>query len=240
MPRNPRALRYLARMKVTYYGHACFAVGTAGKTLLFDPFIKPNGLADSIDVDAVPADYILLSHGHEDHVADAVRIAARTGATVIANFEVANWIGAQGIAMVHAMNHGGSFAFDFGRVKYVNAIHTSSLPDGSYGGQPGGFVVTTKDDGSFYFAGDTALTFDMKLIAEEFKLRFSVLPIGDNFTMGAADAAKAAGFVGCEEVIGVHYDTFPPIRIDHEAAKAEFSRAGKRLHLLKIGETRDF
>jgi L-ascorbate metabolism protein UlaG (beta-lactamase superfamily) len=227
-------------MKFTYYGHSCFAVETGGATLLFDPFITPNELAKSIDVDAIPADFILLSHGHFDHVADAVQIAKRTGATVIANFEVATWIGKQGVAAVHGMNHGGSFAFDFGRVKYVNAIHSSSLPDGSYGGQPGGFVVKTKSEGNFYFAGDTALTFDMKLIAEEFQLRFAVLPIGDNFTMGAADAARAAAFVGCDEIVGVHYDTFPPIRIDHLAAKAIFSAAGKRLHLLEIGASHDF
>jgi L-ascorbate metabolism protein UlaG (beta-lactamase superfamily) len=223
-------------MKFTYYGHSCFGVEAAGKTLLFDPFITPNALAKAIDVDAVPADFILLTHGHADHVADAVRIAQRTGAMVIANFEVANWIGAQGVTNVTPMNHGGSCAFAFGRAKYVNAIHTSSLPDGSYGGQPGGFVVTT-DEGSFYVAGDTALTMDMKLIAEEFTLRFAALPIGDHFTMGAADAAKAAGFVGCDEIVGVHYDTFPPIRIDHDAARETFRRAGRRLHLPAIGET---
>ena len=227
-------------MKFTYYGHACFAVETDGATLLFDPFITPNELAKEIDVDAIAADFILLTHGHVDHVADAVRIAGRTGATVIANFEVATWIGKQGIAAVHAMNIGGSSAFDFGRVKYVNAIHSSSLPDGSHGGQPGGFVVETKSAGSFYAAGDTALTLDMKLIAEEFQLRFAALPIGDNFTMGAADAARAAGFIGCDEIVGIHYDTFPPIRIDHAAAKAVFAAAGRRLHLLKIGESHDF
>jgi L-ascorbate metabolism protein UlaG (beta-lactamase superfamily) len=226
-------------MKLTYFGHSCFAVETGGKTLLFDPFITPNELAKSVDVDAIAADYILLSHGHLDHVTDAVRIARRTGATVIANFEVSEWIGKQGINAVVAMNPGGSHAFEFGRVKYVNAVHSSSLPDGSYGGQPGGFVVETKD-GSFYFAGDTALTYDMKLIAEEFALRFAVLPVGDNFTMGAADAAKAAGFVGCDEAVGVHFDTWPPIKIDHAAAKAEFARAGKLLHLLEIGGSRDF
>jgi L-ascorbate metabolism protein UlaG (beta-lactamase superfamily) len=227
-------------MKLTYFGHACFAVEIAGTTLLFDPFITPNELAKSVDVDAVPADFILLTHGHADHVADAVRIAQRTGATVIANFEVANWIGAQGVTKVHAMNHGGGFNFDFGRVKYVNAVHTSSLPDGSYGGQPGGFVVETRAGESFYVAGDTALTMDMKLIAEEFTLRFAALPIGDNFTMGAADAAKAAGFVGVNDIVGVHYDTFPPIRIDHAAAVETFATAGKKLHLLEIGETREF
>jgi L-ascorbate metabolism protein UlaG (beta-lactamase superfamily) len=226
-------------MKVTYYGHSCFAVETAGKTLLFDPFITPNELAKSIDVNAIAADYILLSHGHFDHVTDAARIAKRTGATVIANYEVSEWIGKQGVTAVVAMNPGGNHTFEFGRVKYVNAVHSSSLPDGSYGGQPGGFVVETAD-GSFYFAGDTALTYDMKLIAEEFGLRFAVLPVGDNFTMGAADAARAAEFVGCDEAIGVHYDTWPPIQIDHEAAKATFKTAGKTLHLLKIGETIDF
>jgi len=226
-------------MKFTYYGHACFAVETAGKTLLFDPFITPNELAKSVDVDAVPADFILLSHGHFDHVTDAVRIAQRTGATVIANFEVAQWIGNQGVTAVQAMNPGGSRAFDFGRVKSVNAIHSSSLPDGSYGGQPGGFVVETAD-GAFYYSGDTALTMDMKLIAEEFRLRFAILPVGDNFTMDAADAAKAAGFIDCGEIIGVHFDTWPPIVIDHEAAKAEFSKVGKRLRLPKIGESLDF
>jgi L-ascorbate metabolism protein UlaG (beta-lactamase superfamily) len=227
-------------MKFTYYGHSCFAVETAGKTLLFDPFITPNDLATSIDVDSIPADFILLSHGHFDHVTDAVRIARRTGATVIAGFEVATWIGNQGITAVHPMNPGGRFVFEFGSVKLVNAIHSSSLPDGSYGGQPGGFVVTTNDGDSFYYAGDTALTLDMKLIADEFDLRFAVLPIGDNFTMGAADAAKAADFVGCDEVVGVHYDTFPPIKIDREQAKATFSTAGKQLHLLEIGASIDF
>jgi L-ascorbate metabolism protein UlaG (beta-lactamase superfamily) len=226
-------------MKFTYYGHACFAVETGGKTLLFDPFITPNDLAKSIDVDSIPADYIFLSHGHFDHVTDAVRIALRTGATVVAGFEVSQWIGNQGVTAVHGMNPGGAHTFDFGRVKLVNAIHSSSLPDGSYGGQPGGFVVET-NDGAFYYSGDSALTLDMKLIAEEFALRFAVLPVGDNFTMGASDAARAAGFVGCDDVVGVHYDTWPPIQIDHAAAKAVFTKAGRRLHLLEIGASHDF
>lgn len=226
-------------MKLTSYGHAAFAIETAGTTLLFDPFISPNPLAAGIDVDAIAADYILLSHGHADHVADAVRIARRTGATVIANFEVAAWVGAQGVEKIHAMNHGGAFTFPFGRVKFVNAIHSSSLPDGTYGGNPGGFVVSTPA-GAFYYAGDTALTADMKLIGEEFDLAFAVLPIGDNFTMGAADAVRAAEFVGATDVVGVHYDTFPPIRIDHAEATATFARAGRRLHLPVIGGSVEF
>lgn len=226
-------------MKLTYLGHACFTVEAAGKKLLFDPFITPNELARSIDAGAVEADYILISHGHADHTADAVSIAKRTGATVVSNFEIVQWLAKHGVENVHPMNHGGGFDFDFGRVKYVNAIHSSSLPDGAYGGNPGGFVVETPD-GAFYYSGDTALTADMGLIGEEFDLGFAVLPIGDNFTMGAADAAKAAGMVGVSDAVGVHYDTFPPIRIDREAARMAFKKVGVELHLPAIGGSVNF
>lgn len=225
-------------MKFTYYGQSCFAVETSGFTLLFDPFITPNELAKHISLDDVKADYILVSHGHYDHIADAVELAQRTKATVISNFEIISWFNKQGIEKAHAMNHGGGHDFPFGRVKYVNAIHSSLLPDGTNGGNPGGFVVDTAE-GAFYFAGDTALTMDMQLIGEEFQLRFAVLPIGDNFTMGAKDATRAAAFVKCREIVGVHYDTFPPIRIDKAKAAATFHAAGLRLHLPKIGETID-
>lgn len=223
-------------MKLTSYGHSCFAVETAGKTLLFDPFIRPNPLAAAVDFAAIRADYILVSHGHFDHIADAVDLAAQTGATVVSNFEIVTWLGKQGVGKVHPMNHGGAFGFDFGRVKYVAAVHSSVLPDGTYGGNAGGFVVTN-DEGAFYFAGDTALTLDMKLLAEEFALGFAVLPVGDNFTMGAADATRAAGFLNCRTVVGVHYDTFPPITIDHAAARATFAAAGVTLHLPAPGES---
>ena len=226
-------------MKTTFYGHACFAVQIKNRTLLFDPFITPNELAKNIDVNQVPADYILLTHGHVDHVADAVSIAKRTGATVISNFEVANWCQKQGVSKVHPMNHGGGYNFDFGRVKYVNAIHSSSTPDGVYAGNPGGFVVES-DEGNFYYCGDTALTMDMKLIGESTKLKWAALCVGDNFTMGPDDAIKAADFVNCNEVLGVHFDTFPPIKIDHQAAIAKFAAKGKKLHLLKAGDTHDF
>jgi L-ascorbate metabolism protein UlaG (beta-lactamase superfamily) len=225
-------------MKITYYGHACFSVETAGKHVLFDPFIRPNELAKSVDVNAISADYILLSHGHVDHVADVVEIAKRTGATVVSGYEVCTWFEGKGVQKTHPMNHGGGWKFDFGRVKYVCAIHSSSMPDGSYGGNPGGFVLETAE-GNFYYSGDTALTSDMKLIGESTPLRFAVLCIGDNFTMGAEDAVKAAEFVNCNKVLGVHYDTFPPIKIDHAAAIEKFKAAGKELVLMKIGETRD-
>ena len=225
-------------MKFTYFGHSCFSVQVGGQTLLFDPFITPNELAAAIRLEEIAADVILVSHGHFDHIADAAAIANRTGALVISNYEIYDWLGKQGLTNLHPMNLGGAFEFPFGRVKLTPAVHSSVLPDGTYGGNPGGFVVST-GEGDFYYAGDTALTFDMKLIADEFAPRFAVLPIGDNFTMGAADAAKAAQFVGAKKAVGVHYDTFPPIRIDKEAARVAFSDAGIELLLPAIGESVD-
>jgi L-ascorbate metabolism protein UlaG (beta-lactamase superfamily) len=226
-------------MKVTYYGHACFAAEVAGKTLLFDPFITGNELAKAIDVNKVPADYILISHGHEDHMADAAAIAKRTGATLISNYEVTVWFGKQGLQKTHPLNHGGGYSFDFGRAKFVNAIHSSSLPDGTYAGNPGGFVIESSE-GNFYYSGDTALTMDMKLIGESTRLTFAALPIGDNFTMGVEDAIRAADFVHCNRVLGLHYNTFPPIKIDGEAAIKAFKAAGKELCLLSSGESQQF
>lgn len=225
-------------MKFTYYGHSCFAVETAGKTLLFDPYITPNELAKAVQVEAIQADYILISHGHYDHILDAVEIAKRTGATTVCNFEIYLWLEGKGVEKIHPMNHGGAWNFDFGRVKFVNAVHSSVLPDGGYGGNAGGFVVEAAE-GAFYFAGDTALTLDMKLLAEEFSLKFAVLPIGGNFTMDARDAARATALLDCRTVVGVHYDTFPPIKIDRSAARAAFEQAGATLHLPAIGETID-
>ncbi len=223
-------------MKFTYYGHSCFAVETNKTTLLFDPFIRPNELAKSIAVESIKANYILLSHGHEDHLADAAEIAGRTGATIVSNYEVVVWFGKKGISKAHPMNHGGSWKFDFGQVKYTGAIHSSCLPDGTYGGNPGGFVIKTPEK-TFYYSGDTALTMDMKLIGESTKLDFAVLPIGDNFTMGIEDAVLAADFIKCDKIIGVHYDTFGYIKLDHQVALQKFRAAGKELLLLKIGQS---
>jgi L-ascorbate metabolism protein UlaG (beta-lactamase superfamily) len=225
-------------MKLSYYGHSCFSVEIGGKNLLFDPFITPNQLASHIKVDQIAADYILISHGHFDHIADAIEIAKRTDATVVSNYEIVVWLGKQGIEKAHPMNLGGGWTFDFGRVKYVNAVHSSQLPDGTYGGNPGGFVVGDAKE-TFYYSGDTALTGDMRFVAEEFELRFAVLPIGDNFTMGARDAAKAAVLLNCKQVVGVHYDTFPLVKIDHSESEAIFSKAGVKLHLLPIGNSVD-
>jgi L-ascorbate metabolism protein UlaG (beta-lactamase superfamily) len=223
-------------MKLTSFGHSCFLVESGGTRLLFDPFITPNPLAASVDVKKIQADVILISHGHADHIADAVVLAKQTGAQVVANWEIADWLGRQGVSNSQRMNHGGTVALPCGTAKMVNAIHSSSLPDGTYGGNPAGFVVKT-GEGSFYYAGDTALTLDMNLIAEEFALHFAVLPIGDTFTMGAADAVKAAGLCGAKKVIGVHYNTFPPIQIDTAAAQAVFAKDGLELLLPAIGAT---
>jgi L-ascorbate metabolism protein UlaG (beta-lactamase superfamily) len=223
-------------MHLTNYGHSTISVKVSGKTLLFDPFITPNELAKKIRLEDITADYILLSHGHFDHVNDAEALAKQTGATVIANFEIVTWLGKKGIEKIHPMNIGGGYSFDFGRVKLVSALHSSALPDGTYGGSPGGFVVSS-EEGAFYFAGDTALTLDFQLIAEEFDLRFAVLPIGDNFTMGARDAARASQLLKCQDIVGVHYDTFPWIKIDKAAATAEFTKVGARLHLPEIGSS---
>jgi L-ascorbate metabolism protein UlaG (beta-lactamase superfamily) len=226
-------------MNITYYGHACFSAEVCGKHLLFDPFIKPNPLAKSVDIKQILADYILITHGHDDHIADAVKIAKHTKATIIANFEVAQWLEKKGVPKVHSLNPGGNVGFDFGQVKSVNAVHSNSLPDGTYGGSPSGFVIESKE-GNFYYSGDTALTYDMKLISETTKLKFAALCIGGNFTMGVDDAVRAAEFIKCDQILGVHYDTFPEIKINHTKAQDKFKTAGKMLHLLKIEEIHNF
>lgn len=223
-------------MKLTYYGHACFSVETGGTKILFDPFISGNPMAKHIDINSIEADYIFISHGHGDHIADLVTIAKRTGATCVAAYEIVNWLQKQGIEKAHGMNYGGPISFDFGTARGVNAIHSSSFPDGSYAGNPMGFVFTTAE-GNFYYSGDTALTMDMQLIPLWAKLDFAVLPIGGNFTMDAADAVLAAGFIQCSKIIGVHYNTFGIIEIDTNKAVADFAGAGKTLLLPAIGET---
>lgn len=224
-------------MNITYYGHSCFGIEVGGKHLLFDPFISPNELAKGVDVTTVKADYILISHGHDDHIADAISIASRTGAKVVCAFEIHTWLNNQGINNTHPMNIGGKWKFDFGNVKCVSAAHSSSLPDGTYGGNPMGFVIESTE-GNFYFAGDTALTYDMKLIGIYRTINFAFLPIGDNYTMGVDNAIIAAEFIKCRQIIGMHYDTFEMIKIDKKEAVKKFMHAGNELILFDIGESK--
>jgi len=233
---NFSAAQNYFKMKLTYYGHSCFSVQVKNKNLLFDPFITPNEMAKDINIVDIDADYILQSHGHVDHIADCVTIAQATEAKVVCSWEIHEWLFKKGINNTHPMNTGGSWDFGDFRVKCVVAQHSSGLPDGSYGGNPLGFIVYT-DEGTFYYSGDTALTLDMQLIPQWAKLNFAVLPVGDNFTMGYDDAVQAARWIDCTNIIGVHYDTFGYIKIDHGRAVKAFSDDGRTLRLLKIGET---
>ncbi|WP_026705762.1 metal-dependent hydrolase [Flavobacterium soli] len=224
-------------MKITFYGHASLGIEVGGKKIIVDPYISPNPKASHIDVDSLEADFILLTHAHGDHIADVETIAQRTNATIVSNAEIAGYYEKKGFT-THPMNHGGSWDFDFGNVKYVNAIHSSSFPDGTYGGNPGGFVIEGERK-NIYIAGDTALTFDMQLIPLRTKLDLAIFPIGDNFTMNVDDAILASDFVECDKVLGYHFDTFGYIEINHEEAIKKFFDVGKDLMLLEIGASID-
>ena len=222
-------------MKITFFGHSSLGIEVGGKHVLVDPYISANPNASHININALEADYILLTHAHSDHILDVEYIASRTNAIIVSNFEVASHFGEKGL-QYHPMNHGGSWDFDFGKVKYINAVHSSSFPDGSYGGNPGGFVIEGEHK-NIYISGDTALTMDMKLIPLRTKLDLAILPIGGNFTMDVEDAILASDFVECDKILGVHYDTFGYIVINHEEAIRKFFDKGKDLMLLKIGES---
>ncbi len=222
-------------MKITYYGHASLGIKVGGKHIVVDPFITANPLAAHIDIESIKADYILLTHAHGDHILDVETIAKRTGAVIVSNAEIAGYYANKGFTS-HPMNHGGSWSFDFGKVKYVNAIHSSSFPDGTYGGNPGGFVIEGEHK-NIYIAGDTALTMDMKLIPMRTKLDLAILPIGDNFTMDVEDAIIASDFLDCDKILGYHYDTFGYIKIEHKESIQKFFNKGKDLMLLEIGDS---
>jgi len=203
-------------LNITYYGHAAFLLETGGVKILIDPFLKGNPLSP-VAPDDVEADYILVTHGHGDHIGDTVEIALRTNSLAISNAEICEWLREKGVH-THALHIGGGHTFPFGYVKMTQAAHGSPLPDGSYGGSPGGFLLNLNDGSNYYFAGDTGLFGDMRLIGEE-SLDAAAIPIGDNYTMGPKDALKAVRFLHPKIVIPIHYDTFDAIHQDVQAWK---------------------
>lgn len=202
--------------QITWLGHNCWSLETGRHTLLVDPFLDDSPTAPVKSGD-VTADFILVSHGHGDHVGDTIKIAKQTGAKVIANFEVAQWFAKKGVSSdkLVEMNPGGGVRQPFGHVKFTIAHHSSSMPDGSYGGVPGGFLLTL-DKAKIYFACDTALFLDMKLIGAA-GLDLAVLPIGDRFTMGPDDSIDAIKLLSPKRVAPCHYNTWPPIAQDAKA-----------------------
>jgi L-ascorbate metabolism protein UlaG (beta-lactamase superfamily) len=201
-------------LRISWLSHACFLIEANQTRILIDPFVTDNPLAP-VKADVVDADFILVSHGHGDHIGDTIGIAKRTGATVVSNYEIQNWVVNQGIENAHPLHIGGGFDFDWGRVKLTIAHHGSALPDGSYGGNPCGFLLTIQGK-NIYHACDTGLFYDMKLIGEE-GIDLAILPIGDNFTMGPDDALRAVKLIDPRQVVPIHYDTFDVIKQDPQA-----------------------
>jgi len=220
---------------LTWYGHATLGLKIGDYDVLVDPFFSGNPAA-STSANKVPAQFILISHGHGDHIGDTVSIAKRTGALVISNFEICNWLATKGVK-THAQHIGGGHRHPFGYVKLTQALHGSALPDGSYGGNPAGFLITTNEGKKIYIAGDTGLFGDMRLIGEE-GIDLAVLPIGDNYTMGPEDALRAVKLLQPRHVIPIHYDTFNLIAQDARtwAARVEQETPAK-VHLLRPGES---
>ncbi len=221
---------------ITWFGHATLGIQTNGKKLIIDPFFTGNPAA-STSADQVEADYLLITHGHGDHVGDAITIAKRTGATTISNAEIANWLGKQGVKLAHGQHLGGGFNHPFGYLKLTFAIHGSALPDGSYGGNPAGFILTTVDGKKIYIAGDTGLFGDMALIGEE-GIDLAILPIGDNYTMGPDDALRAIKMLHPKHVIPIHFSTWDLIRQDAQAwADRVQTETDTEVHILQPGES---
>ncbi len=224
--------------RVQWLGHACLLFESDGTHVLVDPFLTGNP-ASATSADKVPADFILVSHGHGDHVGDTIAIAQRTGATVVCNYEISEWLHKQGVPKVHGQQHGGGHTYPFGRVKLTLAFHGSMLPDGSYGGNPAGFLITFKDGTKVYDAADTGLFGDMRLIGEE-GIDLAILPIGDNYTMGPDDAVRAVNLLQPRKVMPIHFNTWPLIAQDGNAWAARVRQETQaQAVVLKPGEWTD-
>ncbi len=219
----------------TYYGHSTLGLHTAETKLIIDPWFSGNPWV-KFSAEDVNADYLLVTHAHGDHLGDTVAIAKRTDATVISNFEICEWLGEQGIK-THSMHLGGDFQFPFGQVKLTTAMHGSSFPDKSYGGNPVGFLITTLHGKKIYLAGDTGLFGDMALIGRE-GLDLAIIPIGGNYTMGPDDALEAVKLLAPKQVVPIHYNTFEVIKQDpHTWAARVSAETNSEPVVLKPGET---
>jgi len=223
--------------KLTYLGHSAFLVEGGGTRLVIDPFLTDNPVA-AASADEIDVDWVLLTHGHGDHIGDGIEIATRCGATVVAPFELANYCAARGCE-VHPMHIGGAHDFPFGRVKLTIAHHGSSAPDGTYTGNPCGFLITM-DGRTFYHPGDTGLFLDMQLIGEMNDIAVAVLPIGDNFTMGVEDAVRATEFLRPGLVVPMHYKTFDVIDVEPAAFVDAVSAKGFQARVLEFGGSLEY
>lgn len=221
-------------MQSHYFGHSAFQVTVDGVNILIDPFITGNPTAAGINPDSLTPDVILVTHGHGDHVGDAAAISIRTGAPIIAIYEIADWFAKRGVTHTIGINLGGTVSFKDLKIQLVPAWHSSTMPDGAPGGVAGGFIVTYRG-GCFYHSGDTALFEEMKLFGRRHAIDTAFLCLGGHFTMDAVDAAHAASYLGAKRVIGMHFDTFDPIKIDHDAAHAAFKAVGIPLILPQVG-----